>query len=264
MWKNKVKMVLSVAVVLACAGCKSGSGPEYRSGDVTIAYLKSMYGRSAVTVEGEVYISGRVVSTDQYGNFYKTLFVEDDSGGISIRIDLTDYHRTYYRGMQVRVTCNALVLSSYGGTLQLGAYSYTEGSSDLGYISANRLPAVITIDEGKGGPPEPTTLTIDGLSPGDIGRLAAFENVQFIDGELPLCWADAEADTDRHITDRSGNTLIVRTSRFADFAGRTLPAGSGYIEGVLTYFNGSYQLVVCSDIYAVMKSPRFTITGAQV
>lgn len=253
MWRSRVILL----VTLFAAGCRSGSGPEYRDGGVTIAYLKSMYGRSAVGIEGDVYITGRVVSTDQFGNFYKTLVVEDETGGITVRIDLENYHRTYYHGMQVRIACNALVLSSYGGTLQLGAWSYDEGAADLGRIPFDRLPAVITIVEGNDAMPEAEALTIPELAPGHISRLVVFRDVQFADEESGLTWSEADSDTDRRIVDRNGNQLVVRTSRYAVFAGRVLPVGSGSIEGIVSYFNGAYQLVVLSDMSAVMNAPRF-------
>lgn len=244
-----------IALVLLAAGCVRSEDPQFGENTVSIAYLKSLYGREAVTIAGEVYIAGHVVSTDQYGNFYKTLFLEDETGGIAIRIDLENYHRAYYRGMRLRVACNALVISSYGGMLQLGAYSYDEGSPDLGHISANRLPAVLTIEHDNDKAPEPLSLTIPELAPEHIGRFASFEGVQFADEGV--AWSEADADSDRPVRDRDGNSLIVRTSRYAEFAGRILPAHSGYIEGVVTYFSGNYQLVVCSESSAVMESPRF-------
>lgn len=252
MWS---RVVIALVVLSLAAGCRKAK-IEYGEGEtVTIAYLKSLYERSPVTIDGEVYIEGRVVSTDQYGNFYNTLFVEDATGGIPIRIDLKNYYHSYFRGMEVRVACNSLVLSSYGGMLQLGAYVRDEDSQSLGYIPSDRLLSVIFINEKQDAALVPVTLTIGALSPPHIGRHVAFRDVQF---ENPLLkWADAEADTDRYITDRNGARLAVRTSRYAEFANRSLPAGSGYIEGVLTYFNGNYQLVVCSDIYAVMEGKRF-------
>ncbi len=248
-----------VGIALFAAGCNSGSGPEPGDGGVTIAWLRSMYGRSAVTVEGDVYITGRVVSTDQFGNFYKTLVLEDETGGIVVRVDLEDYHRTYFYGMRLRVACNALVLSSYGGTLQLGAYSYDEGPADPGYIPFDRLPAVITIGEKQDDAlPEPLPLTIPELAPGHISRLVALHDVQFVDGAAGATWSAPDADTDRLIVDRDGNRMVVRTSRYAEFAGRLLPGGSGSIAGVVSYFNGTYQLVVHSDMLSVsMDSPRF-------
>lgn len=250
-------LILTFFAVFA-VGCTKTNVPHPDAGNaVSIAYLKSMYEREPVTVTGDIYINARVISTDQYGNFYKTLMLEDDTGGIAMRIDLDNYHRTYYRGMRLRVACNALVISSYGGMLQLGAYAWTDAQPDLGRISANRLPAVITIVAGMDVTPEPLLLTIPELSPDHIGRFAAFNGVQFADAESGRTWSDPDADTDRQICDREGNTLIIRTSRHAEFAGRLLPSRSGYIEGVVTYFNGNYQLVVCSESAAVMESPRF-------
>ena len=252
------KACFLLAALLFAAGCTSGSGPKYREGDVTIAYLRSMYGRQAVTVEGDVYITGRVVSTDHHGNFYKTLVVEDATGGIVVRIDLENYHRTYFYGTQLRIACNSLVLSSYGGTLQLGAYSYDEGTADLGHIPEDRLSAIITIGEDEDELPAPTPITIPELAPGHISRMVIIRDVQFVDGGAGLKWCEQDADTDRMIVDRNGNRMAVRTSRYANFAGRVLPAGSGAIVGVVSYFNGAYQLTVHSDMLSVfMDSPRF-------
>lgn len=254
-WSRVLPIVM---IALFTAGCGSKPGPEFRDGGVTIAYLRSMYERSAVTVEGDVYITGRVVSTDQFGNFYKTLVVEDATGGIVVRIDLEDYHRTYYRGMQLRIACNTLVLSSYGGALQLGAYSWDEGAAEAGYIPYDRLPAVITIDEAGGATPTPSPLTISELAPEYIGRFVVLHDVQFVDGDAGLTWSEPDVDTDRPIVDRNGNRMVVRTSRHAEFADSSLPVGSGHIEGVLSYFNGTYQLVVWSDMLsAFMDRPRF-------
>ncbi len=73
------------AAALLVGGCGSKRhGPEYRESGVTIAWLRSMYGRQPVTVEGDVYITGRVVSTDEHGNFYKTLIVDDGTAGSKI------------------------------------------------------------------------------------------------------------------------------------------------------------------------------------
>ncbi len=58
-----------------------------------------------------------------------------------------------------------------------------------------------------------------------------------IDPEIPSA-------TNRHLIDAEGNILVVRTSRFADFATWPLPDGEGTIEGVVSVFGSEYQLVV--------------------
>ena len=248
--------IILLAALLA-VGCAKNPEPEFRTGDVSIAWLKSLYGRQPVVVTGDTYITGLVTSTDQYGNFYKTLFIEDDTGGICVRIDLEDYHRTYFRGMRLRIACNALVLSSYGGMLQLGAFSWDAATPDLGAIPRERLAAVITVCEGEDEAVEPPLLAIPDLTSAHIGQFVAFDGVQFGDNAAEHTWSEPTADTDRYLTDRAGNRIAVRTSHRATFAARPLPLRSGYIDGVATWFNGRYQLVVCSDMSAIMHEARF-------
>ncbi len=68
-----------------------------------------------------------------------------------------------------------------------------------------------------------------------------------------MSWADvaADTDTDRHLVDARGDTLVVRTSRHATFASRLLPESTGRIEGVLSVFNDTFQL-------SVTDSEKFT------
>ena len=103
----------------------------------------------------------------------------------------------------------------------------------------------------------PDTATFARLDDRCLGSLVAFERVQFVDEELSLAWCDPDADTNRHLVDCRGDTLVVRTSCRAAFAYRLLPAGSGYVEGILSRFNRTYQLKVYTDRNVVMDSPRF-------
>lgn len=245
-------------VVSIFAACRSepSAGPEPADNTVSIAYLKSLYERSAVIVDGEVFIRGRVVSTDQYGAFYNTLYVEDSTGAIAVRVDMENYHRIYFRGMEVVIACNSLMIDSYGGMLRLGV-----GSPD-GFVPIPqwRVPSVVSIVEGTDISPVPTMLTIGELSARWIGCYAAFECVQFTEPGQTWSNEDAGAATNRTLVDCNGFTLTVRTSAHASFAGHLLPSGSGYIEGIITYFNGEYQLEVCSHTVAIMTGERFPIT----
>lgn len=230
--------------------------PESR-GKVSVAYLKSLYERIPVTIDRDIYILARVVSSDSHGNFYKTLIVEDETGGIVVRIDLENYYKKYDKGSLARINCNSLVLNDYGGTLQLGAYAYSETAQRIGYIPANRLDAVISVDRSKDQEVIPPETKIAALTPNHISRTVRFTRVQFVDEELGLAWTEGNSDTNRHIIDRDENQLIVRTSAYALFATWMLPHQSGSIDGVISYFNGEYQLMVCSQLSAVMKDERF-------
>ncbi|HRT14363.1 MAG TPA: DUF5689 domain-containing protein, partial [Bacteroidales bacterium] len=65
-------------------------------------------------------ITGIVVSSDEQGNFYKTLVIQDETGGIQIKIANTSLFNRYPIGQQVFVKCQGLRLGQYGGLPQVG------------------------------------------------------------------------------------------------------------------------------------------------
>lgn len=236
--------------LLAAVGCRAASVvPDTGTypTEVSIAFLKTLYKGAPVKITGEYVISGAVVSSDMHGNFYKTLVVDDGTGGIELKPDMEQTFKVFLIHSRVRVRCNGLWLGSYGGTIQLGAEPYDTYQTQ--YIPAAEIAERISSDTEFHGEVLPRRLTFSEITAAHISTFAEFGGVRFADEETGLTWADADAetDTDRHLVDVSGDTLIVRTSRHATFAGRMLPHGTGRIEGIIGYFNGKYQLVVCSD-----------------
>jgi hypothetical protein len=233
------------------------SPPVVVEGTVSIAYLKTLYTGAPTKITEELHIAGRVVSSDARGNFYKTLVLDDGTGGIELKLDLEQIFEYFKIHTLVEVRCNGLWIGSYGGTLQLGAEPYDDIQARN--IPESDIPMHLTCNDGFTDEILPREVTISEFSAREISMFVCFKGVQFASEEMELTWAEVgvEHDTDRHLVDARGDTLVVRTSRFADFARHSLPEGSGYIEGVLSYFNGTYQLRVCDDQKAVMYEPRF-------
>jgi hypothetical protein len=99
---------------------------------ISIARLKEMGGREPVRIDSDVYIRGVVVSDDREGNIYKSIVVEDSTGGIELKIDLEEIFSfpDLGRGRTVTVRCNSLVLGRYGGSPQLGRASQSRSQVD--------------------------------------------------------------------------------------------------------------------------------------
>jgi len=297
-WIARAAMV-AVAVAVSLAACRPVSVipaggdpliPTPPSGEVgetvSIAYLKTLYNGAPRLITEEILIAGAVVSDDRQGNFYHTLVVADDTGGIEVRMDVEQIFKRYMIHTRATVRCNGLWLGSYGGTLSLGAEPL--GDFQTSPLSAVETAEHVTSDNGFYGEVRPRVLTFNDLSLKYISTFVAFEGVRFADEERGLGWAEtavysrgasgaertADATgsgsdegeeeggeevpsaTDRHLVDAAGDTLVVRTSRHATFADWILPEGEGRIEGVLGYFNGTYQLVVCD-------SEKFSSTPAK-
>ena len=251
-----IKTFLAVFyMALFALSCKSPDPYAYLdSEEISIARLKEFYRGTPVEIEGGYVITGTVVSSDEFGNFYKTIVVEDSSAGIEIKIDMENIFRVYRTGSKIKVYCKSLVLGSYGGLVQLG--TAPSGSYETGYINSADVSMYIRntglADEGF----RPMELGLEQLTvtngPDILCRKVAFGNVRFTEAGDGVSWCDESGvDTDRILTDYNGNTLIVRTSVYARFASFALPDGDLYIEGVLSWFNGSYQLKVINESAAI-------------
>ncbi len=221
----------------------------------SIAYAKSLYEGYPYTFSGECFLRGVVTANDRYGNLYKRIVVEDSSGGLEIKLDRQDLYNDYFVGDSVVVNCYGLTLGAYGGLVQLGGASVD--GYETSYIAASDIEHHLISTGGKAPSVEPLVLTMDALEYSHISRFVKFEGVQFVETGGGRCWTEGDEATDRILTDKHGNTIAVRTSARAMFAGELLPIGSGSISGVLSYFNKSYQLLVCRLTDVDMENARF-------
>ena len=109
---------------------------------------------------------------------------------------------------------------------------------------------------------KPHELTIATLNKKYAGTLVSLKDVQFLASELGQTYADPQGkdknrNVNRTLVDRSGAQLIVRTSSYAKFAGRTVPSGSGTITAILTYFRDTPQLLILREQDVQLTGARF-------
>ena len=82
--------LLTLPVLLTLpAGCDRATQPEFTvrppEPQNSVAYLKSLCdGKSSVAIAQDITIRGFVTANDLYGEFHRTIVVEDASGGIAI------------------------------------------------------------------------------------------------------------------------------------------------------------------------------------
>jgi len=227
-----------------------------------IAELKSAYiGKLTKLTDTTFYdrdsiiIEGIVVSDDKEGNFYKTIVIQDETGGIEVKLEKTTLYNDYKRGQRVVIYCNNLYLGDYGGLIQLGS-PYTEnGYTQLGGMQSDVIINKHVFRKGKTMVPvTPTTITPTLLTPSNLSTLVKADDVEFVTLTSPetgsrLTYADKAGgeSVDHYLKGRLlnyGTTLVVRTSGYSSFANDTIPSMSGSIVGVLSYYNGTYQLIV--------------------
>lgn len=156
-----------------------------------------------------------VTANDRFGSFRNALWVRDSTGGIQIKVSGDELFLDFPVGQPLRVRCQGLVLGDYAGEVSLGATS-DDPAYPNGFIARDDRTYYLK-PYGEPGEALPDTATFAGLDDRRLGSLVAFERVQFVDEELSLAWCDPDADTNRHLVDCRGDTLVVRTSCRADF-----------------------------------------------
>ncbi len=278
--------IAAIALMLAMPSCVDFSYDDIEpridsttlEANTTIAELKGkypgeLYKITSTTFAGRdsVLIEGRIISSDKEGNIYKSLFIEDGTAGIEIKLNKTTLYNDYKLGQKVVVYCNGLHLGDYGGQIQLGSSYSNNGVIEISNLEGDVIIKKHVFKKGKNiEEVAPIVMTPALLNPANIGRLVQFNNAQIKDTlslvtGLTYTYADAVKKVTlnheiRYVNqDLNGSTIVLRTSGFARFAGATINTKQGTIVGVLTYYNSTYQLIIRDLTDVKFDQPRFQI-----
>ncbi|MCO7318422.1 DUF5689 domain-containing protein [Riemerella anatipestifer] len=202
------------------------------------------------TNDAPVIFEGYVVSSDEGGNFYKQLTIQDSpenpTAGIQVAINKTFLYTDYPVGSHVRVKANGLSVGIDRGVVKLGYVNPT------GQIPEGNMRNFITGVCG-GNTMDIKTITprvvnsiADAMKDEYINTLVTIKNVQFAEADGKVTYADAvnNQTVDRTLVDKQDNSVIVRNSGFARFAGTTLPTKSGDITVVVSKYNSTWQFYI--------------------
>ena len=203
-------------------------------------------------------IAGRVISSDASGNIYKNLSIQDATGALTLSINANSLYVDYRIGQEIVIDLTDMYIGKYSTLQQLGFPDY---SAAYGW-QATFMPLEFFKQHSQlNGLPEPSKVDTLTVEIGDLGngnaelqkyqsQLVRLNNVYFEDGgEKSFCDAH-KVNTNRTLKDANGNTIIVRTSGYANYWSLKLPAESGDVVGILsTYKSGGniqWQLLMRS------------------
>lgn len=187
-------------------------------------------------------IKATVIADDRSGNFYKSLFVQDETGGLELLLNVGSLYTYYPIGRVVYVKLQGLIVGDYQGTTQVGGYIF---DNTLGGIE----PAEVTRKVLKGElnkPVTPKEISISQIKPADYATLVTLKDVQFTAAEVGLFYADyiGKSTTNRKLEDCNGKTITLRSSGYANFAPQQTPGGKGTVTGVLSAFGTTPQIYI--------------------
>lgn len=234
--------------------------------NITLRELRQMHfpGNTEKIIE-DLVAEGVVVANDSLDNFYKTIVVQDATGGISIKIDATQLYLLFPVGQKIFIRLRGCWLGDYGGLLQLGAGSDKTDSLYPRLISIP-VPLIqqILIAGERGQSPAPKEVLISQLSDSLQNCLVRVKEVEFIAADTSRPFADAlnRQSVNHVLTSCVGGSVYLRTSGFSRFASVKTPRGSGTVTGIYTVFGWEKQLVIRDTADVSLHGLRCSGTGA--
>ncbi len=267
MKKIILKPVLLLALLFfSCVKTDDFELPEIISPEVpaqgnitTIDAVKGHFNFSTNTIytfrDTNMYFEGYVISSDEGGNFYKKLVLQDKprnpTAGIQVLIDDTSLSDSFNFGRKVYVKLDGLSLGYNNGVMQLGkqnrgdVVAISRAILDEHVIRTGETETIVALplkirdfDERF----KNLFIRLEGVQfnknlvrEGNHHTFAA-ENFDRFDGERQL-----ESCSD-------GTTTTLSTSTFSNFRSLLLPINSGNIEGVLTRnFYDDYYIITMNS-----------------
>lgn len=126
----------------------------------TIAQLKALYAKHGVLKiqDDDMVIAGKVISDDHSGNIYRELYLQDETGVISVKVGLSSLYSDYKLGQTVYVRCSGLTIGQYNGMPQLGVEDPT-GEYETAYLDSRYLIDAHVIRGAWGDPVPPRVIS---------------------------------------------------------------------------------------------------------
>ena len=159
----------------------------------TIAEVKDMYkanGNKPYRVAKNCVIKGQVTTSDQVGNLYKSLYIQDETAGIEIKIGKNGLYNEYKLGQWVYVVCTDLTVGDYNGMINIG-YEDPTGEYETGYLEHAYIIDNHVFKGEYAKAVEPVVITEADLHKKEnLGRLVTIENLKYGNHIFILAYVD--------------------------------------------------------------------------
>ncbi|WP_298139992.1 DUF5689 domain-containing protein [Flavobacterium sp.] len=273
--KSAILLALISGVYSSCVNDDSYEVPNVECTETSLVKTIEVTDVPAGTVVAQYtdddVIEAYVTSSDEGGNFFKSISFQtlDGSKGFSVPVDATSTFTYFQPGRKVLIKLKDRYTDISNGGLRIGAlFVNSSGTASVGRLSVFDYGKVLnrsctSVDEDD----LVRTLTVnEAKQDQNLNTLIELDGVQFSDAALGHTYYDAANDlggaTNHLLTNSVGNTVIFRTSSFANFAGNPVPSGFGKVRGVMTKFGSDYQFLARTEADVQLTGTRIDVDFA--
>lgn len=217
--------------------------------NTTIAALKKLHVTAGGfdEVKTDLVIAGEVIMDDRSGNYYKTLVIQDATGGIEVKFNDGYLYTKFPVGRTIFIKCKGLILTDYNDLPQLaGGLVEENGSKSSVGLTEAQVASVVVQGGFATTPIAAKSVKISDLNESMVSTLIRLEDVQFTKADTAKTYADpvSKNSLNRKVEDCSAKSILLRSSGYATFVADKTATGKGSLTCVLGIYKGEYQIFI--------------------
>lgn len=181
--------------------------PVTLEANCSIKELKAKYVHSTgpIEIEDDLIIKGQLISNDQPGNIYRTMYIQDETGAIEVKIGKTGLYNDYKPGQWIYVKCKGLTLGGYRGMTSIG-WKSNEDKYENSYIDTQIQIDAHIFRGGMGEPVAPVEMTEADLgNPDFYGKYVTMKGLIYDNETFTLVYLDPDGNRE----DYTGNCIFL-------------------------------------------------------
>ncbi len=199
--------------------------------------------------DDDILVDAYVISSDEAGNFYKTLVVQDKpenpTHGLELKIDRRSYYSKYNFGRKLFLKLSGLSMEEQNGKYIIGYLSggslvdIPESQLDLFILRSLETVEII-----------PYKISLEEVSKPMINTFVALDQIQFLRQDLGKSFASEAFDryNGERVIEQCENLArsYLYTSAYAKFRANLLPSGRFELQAVLSsdYYSQEINLIL--------------------
>ena len=201
-------------------------------------------------LDGSHYIiEGYVSTSDEEGNYFKQIVIQDSTSAIQLDVDAYDLYLSYQPGQKIVLDVTGLYAGAYGGLVQIGAAptsgypsriaeaTFAECAQRDGLASAATM--VDTLDMSL-----ETLATVGPLTAAGLeyqNRLIRISGVTFQNGGKATLSTSGSNGVSQTFGNSEGSAILY-TSGYSTFWDYYCPTGTGDVVGILSCYRDTWQI----------------------
>lgn len=218
--------------------------------NISLGEVLDQYSDTTIEIVEDWVIETYVISSDQAGNIFNTLHLQDKpvnpTAGLQLELELRDSYLFFQPGDKVFLLLKGLYLGKSKGLFKLGSAYSTFGTLQPGRLPKHRIFTHIVKSCDQPSSLQPQKISVDEIPVQPLNTLVRIEEMEFAEEELDSNYAQKHEPTLRKLTDCQDNEIRILNSGYSNFYAETLPAGMGSITAINYSENGEPTLIIRS------------------